>query len=77
MVVHESHGMPFITYVLCAGFYPNILRVDHPPAVFKEVLGGAMESEGIPARLKFFDRSKGVHSLHSLLCADRRLYMPV
>ena len=42
------------------GFYPNILRVDHPPAVFKEVLGGAMETDSAPARLRFFDRTKGM-----------------
>lgn len=45
-----------------AGFYPSILRVDHPPQVYKKVLGGAMEVEASPIRLKFFDRTKGVFS---------------
>ena len=60
--IFHIRAMAPTTYNICAGFYPNILRVDHPPAVFKEVLGGAMESEGNPARLKFFDRSKGVYT---------------
>ena len=42
-----------------AGFYPSILRIEHPPRVYKKVLGGAMESDASPARLKFFDRTKG------------------
>lgn len=50
-----------------AGFYPNILRVDAPPAVFKRVLGGAMEHDASPIRIKFFDRVKGARNpLHSL-----------
>ena len=26
---------------LCAGFYPSVLRVEHPPAKYKNVEGGA------------------------------------
>ena len=26
---------------LCAGFYPSVLRVEHPPAKYKNVKGGA------------------------------------
>lgn len=44
-----------------AGFYPSILRIEHPPRVYKKVLGGAMEAETSPVRLKFFDRTKGQH----------------
>ena len=44
-----------------AGFYPSILRIEHPPKVYTKVLGGAMESDASPARLKFFDRTKGKH----------------
>ena len=47
---------------LCAGFYPSILRVDHPPKVYRKVLAGAMETDASPARLKFFDRTKGGRS---------------
>ena len=36
---------------LCAGFYPSILRVDHPPKVYRKVLAGAMETDASPARL--------------------------
>ncbi|CAL8471800.1 g11342 [Coccomyxa elongata] len=53
-----------IKAAICAGFYPNILRVDHPPAVFKHVLGGAMEHEASPVRIKFFDRVKGRVFIH-------------
>ena len=57
-----SYAVALNQQCLNTGFYPNILRVDHPPAVFKEVLGGAMEADGNPARLKFFDRSKGART---------------
>ena len=46
----------------CAGFYPSILRVDHPPKVYRKVLAGTMETDASPARLKFFDRTKGERS---------------
>lgn len=55
----HSDNARVVKAAICAGFYPNVLRVDHPPAVFKEVLGGAMEADSSPARLKFFDRHKG------------------
>ena len=51
-----------------AGFYPSILRIEHPPRVYKKVLGGAMESEASPVRLKFFDRTKGPHVSSQRTC---------
>ena len=32
-----------IKAALCAGFYPSILRVEHPTAKFKPVVGGAFQ----------------------------------
>ena len=32
-----------IKAALCAGFYPSILRVEHPVAKFKSVVGGAFQ----------------------------------
>ena len=51
----------------CAGFYPSILRVDHPPKVYRKVLAGAMETDASPASLKFFDRTKGERSSQKVL----------
>ena len=38
---------------------PQLLRIDHPPAKYQKVLGGTMEIEAEPHKLKFFDRHKG------------------
>lgn len=38
---------------------PQLLRVDHPAAKYTKVLGGAVETEADPSKLKFFDRHKG------------------
>lgn len=55
-----SGNARIVKAALCAGFYPSILRVEHPAAVFAETHGGALEKDADPARLKFFDRRRGV-----------------
>lgn len=37
----------------------QLLRIEHPPAKYQKVLGGAVEIEAEPQKLKFFDRHKG------------------
>ena len=49
---------------LASGFYPQLLRVENPAAQFQKVQGGAMETEGSAAKVKFFDRDKGRVFLH-------------
>lgn len=36
-----------IKAALCAGFYPSILRVEHPAAKFKSVEGGAFQVNAV------------------------------
>ena len=54
-----SGNARIVKAALCAGFYPSVLRVEHPAAVFAETHGGALEKDADPARLKFFDRRRG------------------
>lgn len=42
-----------------AGYYPSILRVEHPAKQYQETIGGAFEKDADPSRLRFFDRVKG------------------
>jgi ATP-dependent RNA helicase DHX57 len=49
---------------LCAGLYPQLLRVDHPPAKFAAAAGGAFEVDSVARELKFFDRERGRVFLH-------------
>jgi ATP-dependent RNA helicase DHX57 len=50
--------------VLCAGLYPQLLRVDAPAAKFQHTSGGAFEVDATAKQLKFFDRERGRVFLH-------------
>lgn len=54
-----SGNARIVKAALCAGFYPSILRVEHPAAVFAETHGGALEKDADPKALKFYDRRRG------------------
>ncbi|KAG2486676.1 hypothetical protein HYH03_014607 [Edaphochlamys debaryana] len=54
----------FTKAALCAGFYPSVLRVDHPPAKYVQVHGGTAEVEADPKDLKYFDRERGRTFMH-------------
>lgn len=43
-----------------AGYYPAILRVEHPAVRYKAVEGGTQEVEANPSELRFFDKHKGM-----------------
>lgn len=45
---------------LDAGYYPAILRVEHPAVRYKSVEGGTQEVEANPSELRFFDKHKGL-----------------
>ncbi|GFH25553.1 ATP-dependent RNA helicase, partial [Haematococcus lacustris] len=47
-----------------AGFYPSVLRVEHPPATYIKVEGGAVRVESEPSSLKFFDKQRGRAFIH-------------
>lgn len=49
---------------LCAGFYPNILRAEHPAQRYKQVEAGTMASDAAPQEIRFFDRQRGRVFLH-------------
>lgn len=44
---------------LHAGFYPSILRVEHPAARYEEMHSGTFEIEADPSKLRFQDKHKG------------------
>ena len=41
------------------GYYPAILRVEHPAASYIKVQGGSAEVDAKPHELRFFDKMKG------------------
>ena len=45
--------------VMPAGYYPSILRVEHPAARYQEAQGGTVEIDPKAAELRFYDRQKG------------------
>ena len=64
----HSGNARIVKAALCAGFYPAILRVEHPTAVFAETHGGALQKDADPARLKFFDRRRGAPPAAGTCC---------
>lgn len=42
-----------------AGFYPSILRVDHPAARYTKMHSGTFEVDADPSELRFYDKLKG------------------
>jgi len=48
-----------IKAALAAGFYPQLLRVEHPPAKFRATEGGSVQIESAAVQIKLFDRVKG------------------
>jgi len=49
---------------LCAGFYPNVLRVEHPVQRYKAVEAGAVEADSGPQEVRYFERGRGRVFLH-------------
>ena len=49
---------------LCAGLYPNVLRVAHPESRFAPTAGGTVVKDAAPAAVKFFARETGRVFLH-------------
>ncbi|PRW33164.1 P-loop containing nucleoside triphosphate hydrolase isoform A [Chlorella sorokiniana] len=60
---HSSNART-VKATLCCGFYPQLLRVEHPAAKYTKVHGGAVEIENEPHKIKFFDRERGRVFLH-------------
>lgn len=45
---------------LAAGYYPSILRVEHPAVRYHAVEGGTQEVDAQPSELRFMDKHKGI-----------------
>lgn len=59
-----SNSARVVKAAICAGLYPNLLRVQHPKPKFQKTLTGTFETQNNPATLKFFDRERGRVFLH-------------
>lgn len=59
-----SHNARIIKAVLAAGLYPQLLRVEHPATKYQKVLGGAIETDGEAAKVKFYHRDHGRTFIH-------------
>ncbi|GAQ91802.1 ATP-dependent RNA helicase A [Klebsormidium nitens] len=50
--------------VLCAGFYPNVVRVQLPEQTYKETSGGAMAKDAHAREVRFYTQHDGRVFLH-------------
>jgi ATP-dependent RNA helicase DHX57 len=65
----EAYNSRVIKSVVCAAYYPQVLRVSHPKALYKETEGGTVRKDNIPKRVKLFAKELGqvfVHPASSL-----------
>ena len=60
----EAYNSRVIKSVVCAAYYPQILRVSHPKALYKETEGGTVRRENIPKRVRLFARELGQVFMH-------------
>lgn len=59
-----SESGRIIKACICAGAYPNLVRVQHPSQKYQEVLGGTAAKEARPQELRFFTKEQGRVFLH-------------
>ena len=79
----SKHAQMHSRFGLAAGYYPAILRVEHPAVRYKNVEGGTQEVEANPSELRFFDKHKGVcvgscpglHTIHGASDCSHRSEM--
>lgn len=50
--------------VICAAFYPKLVRVEHPATKYKQTQGGTVAEEASPQSIKFFTRDLGRVFVH-------------
>ncbi|QDZ20021.1 DExH-box ATP-dependent RNA helicase [Chloropicon primus] len=60
----EAYNSRVIKSVVCAAYYPQILRVSHPKALYKETENGTIKRDNIPKRVKLFGKELGQVFLH-------------
>lgn len=60
-----------IKAALCAGLYPNVVRVVHPQATYIETASGAVRNDNRAREVKLFPKAPGRVFLHpSSVCFD-------
>mmetsp|Transcript_40726 Transcript_40726/g.129928 ORF Transcript_40726/g.129928 Transcript_40726/m.129928 type:complete len:263 (+) Transcript_40726:603-1391(+) len=59
-----AENVRVVKAVLCAGFYPNVVRVQHPPKVYAEISGGTKEKDAEARQIKFFTKVQGRCFIH-------------
>ena len=64
MLFANEHNGRIIKAVLCAGFYPNVVRVKHPEAKYVETSGGAALKDAAGHQVKLYARDVGRVFLH-------------
>ncbi|KAL2610391.1 hypothetical protein R1flu_028964 [Riccia fluitans] len=60
----NSNSIRVVKAVICAGFYPNIVRVHHPEKTFVQTEGGTVEKIAAARELRFFTKADGRVFLH-------------
>ena len=60
----QAHNGRIIKAVICAAFYPSLLRVAHPTQKYKETEGGTVEKDAEAATVKIFAREQGRVFIH-------------
>ncbi|KAG6550205.1 hypothetical protein Mapa_008165 [Marchantia paleacea] len=60
----NSSVIRVVKAVICAGFYPNIVRVHHPEKTFVQTEGGTVEKIAAARELRFFTKADGRVFLH-------------
>eukprot|EP01006_Ploeotia_vitrea_P001530 TRINITY_DN105025_c0_g1_i1.p2 TRINITY_DN105025_c0_g1~~TRINITY_DN105025_c0_g1_i1.p2 ORF type:complete len:317 (+),score=190.98 TRINITY_DN105025_c0_g1_i1:24-953(+) len=52
----NSDNVQVLAAVLCAGLYPNVIRVQYPPEVFEKMIHGYVPKPAEAKQLKFFTK---------------------
>ena len=60
----QAHNGRIIKAVICAAFYPSLLRVAHPTQKYKETEGGTVEKDAEARTVKIFAREQGRVFIH-------------
>lgn len=60
----EAYNSRVIKSVVCAAYYPQILRVSHPKATYKETEGGTVKRDHVAKAVRLFGKELGQVFMH-------------
>jgi ATP-dependent RNA helicase DHX57 len=60
----NANSVRVVKALICAGFYPNIVRVHHPEKTFVQTEGGTVQKTAAAHELRFFTKEDGRVFLH-------------